>query len=239
MGSVVYGYSYRKGKASYRTTRNWRTFDDNAFLGDLARIDWSCIISRDAPCEEQWNAFSSAMLAVLDVHAPMRRFRVRNPRHPPVSDETIELMNQRRCAKLTYDDSYHDLNIITKRAIRQDCRDSVSQQIRTSHPSALFRKLQPIIAPKRGKLAQPVDRTANEFNQYFTSIGIKTRDEVMANFNMSGRSPLKTRLPRVHSGAMTIIPVTFEHLKRIILALPNKASPILDDIPIRIYTNSH
>ena len=144
-------------------------------------------------------------------------------------------MNQRRCAKLTYDDSYHDLNIITKRAIRQDCRDSVSQQIRTSHPSALFRKLQPIIAPKRGKLAQPVDRTANEFNQYFTSIGIKTRDEVMANFNMSGRSPLKTRLPRVHSGAMTIIPITFKHLKRIILALPNKASPILDDIPIRIY----
>ena len=59
-----------KGKVSYRTTRNWRTFDDNAFLGDLARIDWSCIISRDAPCEEQWNAFSSAMLALLDVRSP-------------------------------------------------------------------------------------------------------------------------------------------------------------------------
>ena len=215
-----------KAKASYRTARNWRTFDCNAFLTDVANVDWSTANARDASCEELWHAFSSAMLTVLDAHAPMRRFRVHNPHCPPVSDDTMELMKQRRSALLAHDPVYQDLNVRTKRAIRQDCRDSLSQQIKTSHPSALFRKLRPVIAPKRGKATQPVGITANEFNQYFTSVGTETRDSVADECSQSGRSPLKTRLPRVNSGALTITPITIEHLRRIVFALPNKTTPI-------------
>ena len=213
-------------------------FDCYAFLNDVANVDWSSTIARDTSCEEQWHAFSTAMLAVLDAHAPMRRFRVFNPCHPPVSDDTIDLMSQRRQAKISCDPAYQDLNVQTKRAIRRDCRDSISHKIKTSNPSALFRQLRPVIAPKRGKSTEPIGLTPDQFNQYFTSIGTETRDRVAADFGQSGRSPLRTRLPRVNAGAMTITPITIEHLKRVIFSLPNKTSPIIDDIPVKKKLNS-
>ena len=223
-----------KAKASYRTARNWRTFDKEAFLTDVSNVDWSATITRDMSCEHQWEAFSTAMLAVLDAHAPMRRFRVHNPTHPPITDDTIDLMNQRRSAKLNNDPAYHDIDVQTKRAIRKDCRDSISHRVQNSHPSDLFRQLRPIIAPKRGKSIQPVSMTPDEINQYFTSIGEITRDEVAAKFRQSGRPPLPTRLPRVNAGAMTLTPITMDHLKRVIFTIPNKPSPIHDDIPVSI-----
>ena len=100
-----------RAKAAYRTARNWRTFDSEAFVSDVANVDWTSTVNRDMTCEQQWNAFSAAMLDVLDAHAPVRRFRVHNPSHPPVSDDTIELMNHRRCAKLNNDPAYHDLDV--------------------------------------------------------------------------------------------------------------------------------
>ena len=95
--------------------------------------------------------------------------------------------------------------------------------------------VQPIIAPKRGKLTQPTGLTTNEMNQYFTSIGTETHDRVAADFRQSGRSPLSTRLPRVNADAMAVTAITIDQLKRAILSLPNKTSPIHDDIPIRIF----
>ena len=216
-----------KVKGSYRTARNWRTFDCYALLNDLANVDWSSTIARDTSCEEQWHAFSTAMLAVLDAHAPMRRFRVFNPCHPPVSDDTIDLMSQRRQAKISCDPAYQDLNVQTKRAIRRDCKDSISHKIKTSNPSALFRQLRPVIAPKRGKSAESIGLTPDQFNQYFTSIGTETRDRVAADFDQSGRSPLRTRLPRVNAGAMTLTPITIEHLKRVIFRYRIRHRPLL------------
>ena len=71
-----------KPKASYRTARNWRMFYCCAFLADIQNVDRSSIIAHDSSCEEQWHAFSTALLTVLNEHAPMRRFRVHNPCHP-------------------------------------------------------------------------------------------------------------------------------------------------------------
>ena len=181
-----------KAKALYRTARNWRVFDSSAFLSDVTNVDWSTTINRNASCEQQWNDFSATMLSILDAHAPLRRFRVRNPGHPPVSDDTMELMNQRRSAKLCNDPAYHDLDVQTKRAIRKDCRESISNRVRNSNPSDLFRQLRPVIAPKKGKPPQPINLTPDQINQYFTSIGVETHDEVAAEFRRSGR-PLSPR----------------------------------------------
>ena len=60
-----------KAKASYQTARNWRMFDCCAFLADVQNVEWSSIITRDSSCGEQWDAFSTALLAVLNVHAPI------------------------------------------------------------------------------------------------------------------------------------------------------------------------
>ena len=224
-----------KPVAQYRTARNWRVFDRESFLNDIANVDWSAIVSRRLSCEEQWDAFSSGLLAVLDNHAPVRRFRVKNQKSPPVTDETAELMQQRRTAKLNGDSAYHALNQQVKRAIRRDCRESLISRIQSSSPSALYHHLKSIIAPKRGKPVEPQKLTTDQLNSYFTSIGVVTRDAVEADFRQSGRDPLNVRLPRVHTGALTIVPVTLNQLKRVLFSIPNKSSQIDDDIPVNIF----
>lgn len=82
----------------YRTGRNWRAFDEQAFLADVRATDWYGTVKRDAACEQQWDAFAELMNRLIDIHAPVRRFRVRNPVPPPVTDETLDLMCQRRKA---------------------------------------------------------------------------------------------------------------------------------------------
>ena len=223
-----------KAAAQYRTARNWRVFNTESFLSDIAKVDWSSVLNRRRSCEEQWDAFSSTLTSILDSHAPVRRFRVRNPKSPPITDETIDLMNQRRAAKLNNDRSYHDLNRRVKSAIRNDYRESLAHRIRNSSPSALYRHLKSVIAPKRGKPVEPVKLSPDELNRYFTSIGVDTRDAVAADFRRSGREPLDVRLPRVHTGALTITPVTLVQLKRVLFSLPNKTSQIKGDIPINI-----
>ena len=134
-----------KAASRYRTGRNWRAFNVPAFLEDLSHIDWSSIVRSNSSCEEQWNAFSSKMVDKLNVYAPLRRFRVCNPTPPPVSHETIDLMNQRRSAKATGDmTNYNLLNVQAKRAIRKDMRDSIGQKVDESSPSTLFHQLKPV-----------------------------------------------------------------------------------------------
>ena len=148
---------------------------------------------------------------------------------------TLDLMCQRREAKNNGNiDTYNRLNVEVKRAIRDDCRSMISQRVQNSHPSLLYRQLQPIIAPKRGAPVQPVNLTPDDLNSYFTSIGTETRDKVTAEFNRSGREPLNVRLPRVNTGALNIVPVTLDHLQRILASLPNKSSCLEGDIPLKV-----
>ena len=177
-----------KAKAQYRTARNWRVFNSESFLGDIANVDWSSVMNRRDSCEEQWDAFSAALITILDCHAPFRRFRVRNPKSPSLTDETVDLMSQRRAAKRDSDPSYHTLNKLVRKAIRKDCREALSHRIKNSAPSALFRQLKPVIAPKRGKPVEPQNLTPDELNRYFTTIGIETRDAVAAEFRRSAGS---------------------------------------------------
>ena len=224
-----------KAKAQYRTARGWRDFNSGYFLCDVANVDWSIVVNHRHSCEEQWDALSSTLASILDRHAPVRRFRVRNPKSPLITDESVDLMNQRRAAKKNNDPSYKTLNSLAKRAIRKDCRETLAHRINNSSPSALYRHLRPVIAPKRGKPVEPINLTSDELNLYFTSIGTDTRDAaVAADFWQSGREPLNVRLPRVHTGALTITPVTLDQLKRVLFSLPNKTSQIEGDIPVKI-----
>ena len=219
----------------YRTGRNWRAFDEQAFLTDVHGTDWHTVVRRGDSCEEQWDSFADVMTSLIDIHAPIRRFKVHNPTPPPVSQETLDLMRQRREALRDADtDAYQRLNSKTKRAIRKDRRDDITERVRSAPASGLFKQLKSVIAPKRGPSVTPVNLTASNLNDYFCSIGRSTRDAVMAEFESSGRQPLNVRLPRVHTGALNIIPVTLNQLHSVILSLPSKDSCVPGDVPIKI-----
>ena len=123
---------------------------------------------------------------------------------------------------------------MTKRAIRKDRRDDIAERVRSAPATRLFKQLESVITPKRGPTVSPVSLNATELNDYFCSVGISTRDAVMAEFERSGRQPLNVRLPRVHTGALNIIPVTLDELHRVILSLPDKDSCVPGDVPVKI-----
>ena len=56
----------------------------------------------------------------------------------------------------------------------------------------------------------------------------------MTQLSQSGREPLNVRLPRVNAGALNIVPVTLDHLQRILSSLPNKSSCVEGDIPLNV-----
>ena len=217
----------------YRTGRNWRAFDEQEFLTDVVNTDWRTVVTTGTSCERQWDAFAKVMNTLIDKHAPIRRFRVHNPVPPPVTEETLDLMCQRRDALRNADaDAYQSLNSLAKRAIRKDRSDDITERVRSAPASGMFKQLKSVIAPRRGPAVSPVNLTALELNDYFCSVGRSTRDAVMAEFESSGRQPLDVRLPRVHTGVLNIIPVTLAQLHSVILSLPNKDSCVPGDVPV-------
>ena len=105
-------------------------------------------------------------------------------------------------ARADDDPSYQQLNVLAKRAIRKDMRNNICQRVQNSSSSNMYRNLKPVIAPKRGPVTEPSGLSADDLNKYFTSIGKVTRDEVDTQFGCSGRTALKTRLPRVNAGSL-------------------------------------
>ena len=180
--------------------------------------------------DTQWEKFSHIVETVLDEHAPLRRVKIRNPAPPPISDDTRELIIQRRQAMATDDrERYAVLNAEVKRAIRRDYRGDIQRRVEEAPPSALWRQLRSVIAPKKGRPAQPENLTADRLNAYFTTVGETTRQSVVDTFRESERPNLNVRLPRVNSDALRLTPITLDELKQIISSLPHKTS-VADNI---------
>ena len=145
-------------------------------------------------------------------------------------------MRQRREALRNADTAtYQRINSLTRRAIRRDRRDDITERVQSTPASGLFRQLKSVIAPKRGPTVSPVNLTASDLNNYFCSVGRSTRDVVMSEFERSGRQPLNPRLPRVNTGALNILPVSRDQVQSVILGLPNKDSCVPGDVPITIF----
>ena len=118
------------------------------------------------------------------------------------------MQRRRETAAVGRNEDTKRLNKEIKRAIRRDYKDDLKHRIAETSPQNMWRHLQTIIAPKRGAPSGPEGLTADDLNSYFTSIGEETRSRVSQRFQQSGRQPLPTRLPRVHSDALVLTPVT-------------------------------
>ena len=163
-----------RSKATYRTGRCWRRLCNTELLADLQNVNWDREIPRGWSCEDQWSAFSAIFWRILDAHVPVRRIKVHNPKPPPLSEETIELITDRRIAKATHDtEHYHPLNVRTKQAIREDLRDDIGNRIQQAGPSKMWQQLKPIIAPKKQQPSIPDQLSADELNNYFVSVGTR------------------------------------------------------------------
>lgn len=85
------------GEFSYVTGRQYRDFDMCRFIDDLQDLKVEEVFSTDDP-NEIWHRLYSFYLAVIDLHCPKKRLRVRKNRPQFISEELIKLMRDRDLA---------------------------------------------------------------------------------------------------------------------------------------------
>ena len=81
-----------------RYDRNFKNFNATDFLNDLSQVPWENVTLHDDPniCYRVWQSY---FLQVLDMHAPLRRIRVRSNSHPWVTSNIKKLMREREFHK--------------------------------------------------------------------------------------------------------------------------------------------
>ena len=112
------------------------------------------------------------------------------------------------------------------------------------NPSSLWKTIIRYI-PGREKESQVYTRgqkvVADEFNQYFTSLGRNAAEEVRRiaeDNNIDLISPLSTAILYSTSELFNFKPVTCTEVQRIILSMPSNKSPGLDKTSLRVIQDS-
>ena len=184
-----------------RVGRNWKTIDMESFCTDMANRDWSPVFETDNVAVQS-DYFIQNMTDALDSHAPVRRVRMRNPRPPPLSQDTKRLMAERRAALRGPDrDLYADLNRRVRSAMQRDARASIERQIAEAGRGSMYRCIRPIMQGKTGSGQQQPDTDPDTLNRYFASIGVTTAASVAAGLPAGDGCPCACRgWARLRSG---------------------------------------
>ena len=171
---------------------------------------------------------------ILDVHAPVRRVRVRNPRPLPLSEDTKRLMAARRAALRGSDRAaYCEFNRQVKSAVQRDTRDSLGRRIEEAGQNSMYRCIRPVIQSKSagaGRQQPTIDCDA--LNRYFANIGVSTAASVAASAPVRSDSMPPVRLPRVVTGNFRVQPVTLEELAVTVHCMNDSRSIGPDGIPM-------
>ena len=195
-----------------REGRNWKAIDLDMFCADLVSRNWSPVFDTDNVAF-QTDYFIQNVTGALDVHAPIRRVKMRSARPPPLSDDTKRLMAERRAALRGPDrELYVQLNSQVRLAMQRDARDSIGRRIAEAGRGSMYRCIRPIIQGKSGGSQQRPDVSPDRLNRYFSEIGVNTAASVAATLSAGGASELPVRLPRVVTAAFRVQPVTPDEL---------------------------
>ena len=153
-------------------SRCFNRVDSHSLILDLARADWSAVFSQ-ATVTDKWNNFVAIFLSIINVHAPVRSVKIRNPSAPVVSDSTKALMSRRRGALAAFghgSSQYRDANRAVRSAIRRDTRQDVERRIREGSRESMWRLIRPVVGSKRAARKLP-DATPDDLNRYFVGVG--------------------------------------------------------------------
>ena len=171
------------------TTANsfYKNYDSESFVNDLAHGMKNIALIDDA--DEKVKHFNEKFLEVLGRHAPVRKRRVRNRQCPFLDQEIKELMDERdqvhRVAResgsVTDWEHYCWCHNEVKRRLCDAERIYVQKEMNGNQSSsAMWKVIRNCIPSKeKSRLVYSRDMTelANEFNEFFTSVGAKATAE--------------------------------------------------------------
>ena len=94
---LIYGvrkFPTFKSNPKYIESRNMKNFDADLFIYDLKKVPWDLLNISDDPNDMVYT-WENLFLEVLDIHAPLRKRRVKNKSSPWLTPSIKKLMNTR------------------------------------------------------------------------------------------------------------------------------------------------
>ena len=183
---VVLRIKKERRKLTYMIGRSFKGHAADRFYKDMSEVAWSLLDIFD-DVEDKLYAFNFLFNDILDKHAPIKMMKTRGRPNPYVTEEIRELMrtrdNWKKIAKKSKD-SYAWLQYKiccreVKREIRLAESEYVNQQIQNSKNNAncIWKSIRSCI-PKKSSTQRSYSKdhksVANEFNQFFSSVGENT-----------------------------------------------------------------
>jgi hypothetical protein len=173
-------------KPVYVSVRSLKHYNKDYFCEDISNASWS-VINNFEDVNDYLNAFDLLFNEILDQHAPIRKVKVRTRPNPFVTEEIRGLIKTRdrwrKLARKTVDRSAWSANRNCKRDVKRELRmvqrSCVEQEImkNTKDTGNMWKAIRTCIPKKstRKKCFSSDDKSvANNFNQFFTSVGSNT-----------------------------------------------------------------
>ena len=174
----------------YISVRSFKHYNKHAFCEDISNAPWA-VINNTEDVDDCLNAFDLLFHEILDQHAPIRKVKVRTRSNPHVTEKIRGLMRTRdrwrKPARKTGDlaawVAYKNCKRDVKRQLRVAQRTYVEQEIKknTKETGSMWKVIcscMPKKSTKKKCFVSDDKSVANNFNQFFTSVGSNTATKI-------------------------------------------------------------
>lgn len=240
-----------KMPACYITTRSYKNYNPLLFSFDLlTKSDRLLSILSNTNVNTELETFKDVLHSTLDVHAPLKTFKIRNRSCPYVTNEIKELMKSRdlhlRRFQLTRDEGdwvvYKEYRNNVKTKIKTAAKDHTLNEVREhKHNSRSLWKVINNIIPSKEKETQVYSKdpkiVVEDFNLFFTSVGrnaAATAESLAKDNNVALSNPLSNVISYPSDQLFNFQSVNCTEVQRIIMAMPSNKSPGPDQIGMRV-----
>ncbi|CAB4031940.1 Hypothetical predicted protein [Paramuricea clavata] len=240
-----------KMPACYITTRSYKNYNPSLFSSDLVtKSDRLLSILSNTNVNTILETFKDVLHSTLDVHAPLKTFKIRNRSCPYVTNEIKELMKSRdlhlRRFQLTRAEGdwvvYKEYRNNVKTKIKAAAKDHTFNEVREhKHNARSLWKIINNIIPSKEKETQVYSKdpktVAEDFNLFFTSVGrnaAATAESLAKDNNVALSNPLSNVITYPSDQLFNFQSVTCTEVQRIIMAMPSNKSPGPDKIGMRV-----
>ena len=189
--------------------------------------------------------FNTNFLNVLESHAPIKTVRIRPRCCPFVDTEIKELMrsrdgllrNARRTGMPLDWELYRDLNEEVKTKLREAEKGYIQEELERSQNTRSKWKVIRSCIPRSETTQQVYTRdlkeVADEFNQFFTSVGARASDASRSLSNVHNLAPLLAVVPDNEISEVDKFcfhPVSSREIQKIVMSLPSNKAPGHDKV---------
>ena len=219
--------------------RSYKNYDCDKFVKDLKQVSWDETAFVDN-VREMLDRFNTNFLSVLESHAPINTMRIRPCCCPFVNTEIKELKRGREgllrnacCTGMPLDwELYHDLREEVKTKLREVEKGYIEEELERSQNTRLKWEVIRSCIPRRETTQQvyttELKEVADEFNQFFTSVGAWASEPSRFLLNIHNLVPLLVIVPDNEISEVDKFcfhPVSSREIQKIVMSLPSNKAP--------------